>query len=149
MERAVYTETKIDYQSGEIKSERIIKKKVSTVEQFHQTYTQDIGVLLKCTKGQIDLIVCLMKLGFIEFNTNEIILTSSRRKELSICSSIKINSTYVLMNGLQNKNIIVKDENGKLFLNPKLFFFGYEAEREKMLSLSIHYVLNSNPINEQ
>lgn len=141
MEKTIYSSQTVDLETGEVKSSKVITKKKLTTESFIQTYTQDLGVLLKCTKGQIDLLICLMNLGFVEFNTNEVILTAARRKQVADCANIKQASIYNSVNGLKNKSIIIEDNYGKQYLNPKLFFYGYEIEREKVLKLTLSYHL--------
>lgn len=140
MERVVFNHQVIDSTTGEVIEQRIIKKQVSSLEQFHRMYTEDVGALLKCTKGEVDLILCCIKLGFIGFNTNELVLNSSRKRQICECSGLKIRSVYSFMTSLRAKNIIVSNGN-RLYLNPKLFFFGSDLERDKMFKLEICYTI--------
>lgn len=141
MEKVIFRSQTIDSDGVIINENRVFKKEVKSKEQFVQTYIRDVGVLLQCTKGQIDLLICIMKNQFIEFDTNEVILNSVRRKLLSECSGIKVSSIYSLFVGLKSKKVIVTDDKGKDYLNPNLFFFGSELARDRMFSLKINYTI--------
>ena len=103
-----------------------------------QIYPESLGSLLKCTKGQIDLLVAIINSKFMEFDSNEVILNSNRRNVIAEKTGLSLSSIYNLTNGLKKKNILVEDK-GRLYLNPKLFFYGSELARQKMFSLSIDY----------
>ena len=79
MERTVFTSTQYDGSTGEVTKNVVIKKKVKTQEQFVQAYCEDLGSLLKCSNGQINLLIALINLQYIEFNTNEIVITPATR----------------------------------------------------------------------
>ena len=138
MQRKVFERTEYDTNTGEIVKAISIVKKVTNVEHFVQTCCDDLGTLLKCTKGQIDLLVAIINSKFMEFDSNEVILNSNRRNVIAEKTGLSLSSIYNLTNGLKKKNILVED-NGRLFLNPKLFFYGSELARQKMFSLSIDY----------
>ena len=131
MQRKVFERTEYDTNTGEIVKAISIVKKVTNVEHFVQTYCDDLGTLLKCTKGQIDLLVAII-------DSNEVILNSNRRNVIAEKTGLSLSSIYNLTNGLKKKNILVEDK-GRLYLNPKLFFYGSELARQKMFSLSIDY----------
>ena len=138
MEKTVYSRVEYDGETGEVTKQISIKKKVADKEAFFQTYVNDLGALLSLTKGQMDFLVCCMTLKFVQFDTNELVINSGRRNEIAEKAGIKTASIYSYMNQLKKKNILVT-QGKKLFLNPKLFFYGSEIERQKMLQLSINY----------
>lgn len=138
MEKVIFKAIEYDADGGEVTRQKIITKKTKSVEHFIQTYVKDIGILLKCTKGQINLLICIIKNGFISFDTNELILNGQRRQALAECSNIKLNSIYSLIVGLKGKNVIVSS-NKRDYMNPNLFFFGSDMAREKMFTLKIDY----------
>lgn len=143
MQKTVFKSEVVDTTTGEvIKEFRVIKKTLPNKEMFIQTYIQDLGVLLKCTKGQIDLLICIINNQFVEFDTNEVLITPARKQVLSECSNIKVMSINNLLVTLKKKNILVFDESKRMYLNPKLFFFGSELAREKMFELRINYTIN-------
>lgn len=141
MSKTVYRSDVVDYDTGQVRKSMTIKRDVISTSKFIQVYIEDIGALIGCTNAEKNLIICCWKLDFVEFNTNELLIAGARRKELSTCSGIKLSSIYNLVNRLKKKNIIVTNETGRIYLNPNLFFFGYEIERTKMLQLRIDYTL--------
>lgn len=123
-------------------AEKTITRSTNSVEQFYRAYSHDIGQLLKCTKGEIDFIVCLLSLKFVEYNTNEIVLNAQRRDAISTCSGLKHNSLYNFTMSLKKKGIIVDDKDGKMHLNPALFFFGSDHARAETFKLVINYKIH-------
>lgn len=101
-----------------------------------RTYIQDIGLLAKCSGAEISTVLCCLK--YIDWNTNEILLTSIRRKEVATCGELSMNTVNTAVSRLIKKNIFVKTK-GKLLLNPTLFFFGDEPSRMKMFELKLQY----------
>lgn len=122
---------------GNLKNEISITKTVSR-DCFFLTYCQDLGSLLKCSNGEKDFIIACLTLRYVTFDTNELVLNIGRRKEIAEKIKCSVGSLYNIVSSLKKKNIIV-EHNYKMFLNPKLFFFGSEVERQKMLVLSINY----------
>jgi hypothetical protein len=140
MERTVFTSTQYEGSTGEVTKNVVIKKKVKTQEQFVQAYCEDLGSLLKCSNGQINLLIALINLQYIEFNTNEIVVTPARRDIIAEKINLGTGAIYNAISALKKKNIILN--NGKqMFLNPKLFFYGSDLAREKMFQLSIDYTI--------
>jgi fructose/tagatose bisphosphate aldolase len=140
MERTVFTSTQYDGSTGEVTKNVVIKKKVKTQEQFVQAYCEDLGSLLKCSNGQINLLIALINLQYIEFNTNEIVVTPARRDIIAEKINLSTGAIYNAISALKKKNIILNDGK-QMFLNPKLFFYGSELAREKMFQLSIDYTI--------
>lgn len=136
--REVYRKDTVDIDTGEIVTQVSISKTVIK-EGFARMYFTDLGALLQCTKSQVDFLVCAFKLGYIEFNTNELLLTSERKKNVCDCANIKINSLYNCIYLLLKKGVFIKNNKGGIFLNPTLFFYGTDIEREKVLTLKLTY----------
>ena len=65
-------------------------------------------------------------------------LIIKRRKEICECGNLKMNTVYSALNRLKKKNILVSN-NGKILLNPKLFFFGDDLSRIKTFELKLKY----------
>ena len=134
----IYTENSVDRETGEITPKRWITRQVKDEVQFIKMYMDDLGVLTKCSNTEKNIVInCL---PFVDYSTNELILTAIRRKELAV----KINSTAGTINvcimRLFQKNIFIKND-GKILLNPKMFFRGDELSRSKLLELTIQYEL--------
>lgn len=138
MQKTVYAERIIDAHSGELVRTRTITRKTTKVEHFVKAYIEDMGSIIGCSNSEKNLLLCIMKLGFVEYETNEIVLNLSRKEELSCCAEINIRSMHNALYRLINKNIVIRHEK-KLILNPKLFFSGTEIERDKLFELKIRY----------
>ena len=110
-------------------------------ESFFITYCQDLGNLLKCSNGEKDFVIACLNLKYATFDTNELVLNIGRRREIAEKIKCSVGSVYNIISSLKRKNIIV-EHNYKMFLNPKLFFFGSEVERQKMFTLSINFNIN-------
>lgn len=80
----------------------------------------------------------MINLGYIEYETNEVVLNLPRKQNLCSCADINIRSMHNSLYRLIKKNIIVRTGK-KMVLNPKLFFYGKESDREKMFELKIKY----------
>lgn len=137
MSKTVYTENVIDLQTGELFSKRWIGKKVESTEAFIKTYIEDIGALAKCSGAEQSTILCSLK--YLDYNTNQLYIDSKRREEICECAGIKRNTLNSAISRLIKKNILIKESNTAYLLNPKLFFFGTELERDKLFSLEIRY----------
>jgi len=132
----VYTKQVIS-EHGELK-ETIVIKKVTTKEQFTRLYLQDIGALVKCSKAEQSVLFCLLQ--YVNYDSNMIIIDSGVRVRICQCADIKQNTLSIALSRLFKKNILIKIEKS-MFLNPKLFFYGTDIDRAKMLNLTISYEL--------
>ena len=135
----IYKKQTID-SDGNLVNQVSITKTISR-DCFFITYCQDIGSLLKCSNGEKDFVIACLTLKYATFDTNELVLNIGRRREIATKINCSVGSVYNIISSLKKKNIIV-EHNYKMFLNPKLFFFGSEVERQKMLVLSINYEIN-------
>lgn len=141
MEKNLYTRHTEDYETGELKTVEWIRRKKLTQDQFIVAYIEDIGALAKCSGSEQSTVLCCLK--YVVWETNEIVLNGQRRKEICECGNLKLNTVNCAISRLQAKNIFIKNE-GRLYLNPKLFFFGPELSRVKMFELKIQYEICKN-----
>jgi len=138
MKKTIFEQTIVDGTSGEVLEKTWIRAQKLSSDTFIRTYIEDIATLAKCTKAELSVLLCCMK--YIDYNTNELILNSSRRDEIAICSGLMPNTINIGLSRLYHKNILIKDAK-KILLNPKLFFFGSDIERSKVLNLTLQYHL--------
>jgi len=137
MSKTVYTENVVDINTGELTSKRWITKKVENTDTFIRTYVQDIGDLAKCSGSEQSVILCCLK--YLDYNTNVLYLDNKRRIEIASCGNLKINTVNCAISRLVQKRILIKESSAKYILNPKLFFFGTDIERNKQFELIIKY----------
>lgn len=138
MSKTLYESQQLDYETGEIKSSTWVRGKKLTQESFVRTYIGDIGVLAKCSGSEVSIVLC--SLQYVDWETNEIVLTSQRRKEVADCGNLTMNTVNNGISRLVKKNIFIRHD-GKLILNPKLFFFGSDIGRTKLFELKLQYQL--------
>lgn len=135
MAQTLYTKTQVD-ENGEFKTREWLTKTVKNTEQFIRTYTDDICKLAKCNRSEQSFILC--SLSYLDYDTNELVLNPSRRREICECAQIKSNTFNIAVSTLYKKNILIRQE-GKTYLNPKLFFYGSEVARNQYFRLIINY----------
>ena len=135
--QTVFTETKVDQTTGELIPTRWIKRSVQNAEMFIRTYVEDMGKLAKCSGAEQSVILCCLK--YLDYNTNIMYLDSLRRDEICVCGALKKSTVNTSISRLVKKNILIKESNSKYILNPKLFFFGSDIERDKVFQLTISY----------
>ena len=136
----VFTKETVDHLTGEVKTEEtIFIKHVDNKEQFIRTYIQDIGALAKCNKAEQSTLLCCLK--FLEYNTNQFILTPSRRKDICECSGLKLNTVNTAISKLMEKNILISQESWTYLMNPKIFFFGTDFERGAVIKATMVYII--------
>lgn len=137
MAQVVMTKTKENYETGEVIEKEIYRKQVANAEQFIRMYLEDIGALAKCSGAEKGVILCSMK--YIDYATNEFILTPERRKDICNCGDIKPDTVSTAISRLQKKHIIIKKSGSTYILNPKLFFYGKDIDRATVLKATIAY----------
>lgn len=135
MQQHIYTKTQVD-ENGEVKQYEFLTRKVKNTEQFIRAYLDDIAALAKCSGAEQSVVLCCLK--YLDYNTNELVLNSQRRKEICECGNLKLNTVNTAISRLYKKNIFVKDDN-RTYLNPKMFFYGTDLERHSKFKLSINY----------
>lgn len=136
MKKTVYHNQTIDGDTGEVKSEVRITKETKNTEKFLLAYVQDMGRLAGCTAAEIKVV--LASLQFVQYDTNELVLTPDRREQLCKVANTTMNSLYVVVGRLFKKQIFIK-EGKKSFLNPRLFFFGKDLQKDKWFSIHLDY----------
>ncbi len=134
--KTIYTNETQDLQTGEVITRQFITRNVKNTEMFVRAYIEDIGSLAKCSGAEQSVVLCCTK--YLDYDTNQLVLTPDRRQEICECGNLTINTVNSAISRLYKKNILQRVE-GKIFLNPKLFFFGKDIEREKMFKLEINY----------
>lgn len=141
MSQIVYSHTCEDFTTGEIKERTFIKKEVKNQEMFVRTYIEDIGALAKCSGAEQSVILCCLK--YLDYNTNELILNKQRRNEICECGGLKLNTVNTAISRLYKKSIFVKHED-RVYLNPKLFFYGSDIARNQLFELKIQYQIKDS-----
>lgn len=140
MSKTVYTENLIDQETGEIIPRRWITKKQTNIDHFMRTYVEDIGILSECSGCERTLVLAILK--YVEYKTNKIFLDTQRKEEICKTWNIKRNTFNTAISRLCKKEILFRSSNVAYTLNPQLFFYGPDIEREKVFELVIRYQID-------
>jgi len=140
MQKVIYTGKTIDGQTGELLEFKTITRKTEKQEQFIKMYVEDLGSLIGCSNSEKNFILAALSLGYVEYETNELLLTKARKQRIAEMAEVDYRSMQNSFYRLIKKNVIVK-EGGTYILNPLLFFSGTETERSKLFELRIQYKL--------
>jgi hypothetical protein len=142
-----YRKDLVDNLTGELleSTSAVITKSKLNKKSFVKTFVDDLSLLCKCTRAESSVIWSCLQ--FIDYRSNEILLTSNRRKEISENSDLSINTVNQSVCKLKKKNILVSD-NGKLFFHPNLFISCNEETASKVYELTLRYELNDGKENE-
>lgn len=135
--KVVYTDTKENFETGEITERRRIVKQVATRESFVLMYIDDIAKLHTLSHAAYRLLVTLAK--YVEYNTNEFYLNMKRKEELVNLTGLKFNTISQCLTRLVKKNLLIRVSNSTYQMNPLLFFKGEDIERAKYLEMTIRY----------
>lgn len=122
---------------GVVRTSRTITKKVLNTEHFVKTYIEDIGMLAKCSGAEQSTVLASLK--YLDHNTNEILISASRRLEICEIGNLKLNTVNVAIARLVKKGIFIKKSSSTYILNPKIFFKGDDLARLEVFSLIIEY----------
>jgi len=152
MAQAIYTKETQDMQTGEVVKREIFRKQVANTEQFVRAFIEDMGLLAKCSGAEKGVVLC--SLQYLDYNTNEFILTPERRAAICDCGQIKPDTVSSAISRLLKKNIIIKKSGSTYILNPKIFFYGKELERAKIVETTMVYVIGGgktkpNPLSKR
>lgn len=137
--KTIYLSNTVDFETGEVKGSTWTKREEITMDQFARIYINSIKILAKCRGAEVSVVLCCLE--YLEYNTNEIILSTARRIDISKDAGVTIGTFNVTFSQLVKKNILIKIEK-KLYLNPILFFYGTDVERQRCLESTINYPLN-------
>lgn len=138
----VYTKTVMDADGNVLENTNLFVQGVS-YQLFVKMMFNEIGVLAKCSKAEQSVVLCCTQ--WLEFDTNEIILTPSRRDDICKCGGLTKNTVNITIAHLYKKNIFIKNkEKKKTYLNPRLFFYGKDFLSGNILTLVNTYKLQKD-----
>ena len=106
---------------------------------FVRTYVEDISILTRCSKAESSVIWCCLQ--YIDYKSNEILLTATRRKDMIEMTGLKMSTINQSISKLKKKHIFIQNE-GKLYFHPNLFLSCSEETAAKVYELTIRYELN-------
>lgn len=152
MAKVVFTKETQDMQTGEIVKREIFRKQVANTEQFVRAFIEDIGALAKCSGAEKGVVLC--SLQYLDYDTNEFILTPERRAAICTCGDIRPDTVSSAISRLLKKNIIIKKSGSTYILNPKIFFYGKDLARASIVEATMVYEIGggksaSNPLGKR
>jgi|SRR5579863_3576617 len=134
--KALYRAQTVDHTTGEVTETVTVTKEVKSTGKFLLAYVEDIGKLIGCTKGEIGIVLACLQ--FVDYNTNELVLTPGRRTKICDLTGMTKDSFYTTVGRLYKKNILIREKDS-VYLNPKLFFCGKDLDKDKWFSLHLDY----------
>ena len=129
MGRNLFMKETRDMQTGEVVKQEIYSKQTDNAEQFARIFFHDIEHLAKCTGAEKGVVLCCMR--YLEYNTNELIITPERREAISIACDSTPHTVSVSISKLRKKNIIIKKSSSTYIINPNILFYGDEKGRKQ------------------
>lgn len=135
----IYTKDIVDMETGEVATREIYRKQVANQEQFVRAYIEDIGALARCSSADKSVVLCSLK--YLDYATNEFILTPQRRVELADCGGLSPNTINSSVCRLVKRNIFIKKSGSTYILNPKIFFYGKDLDRATVIKATITYII--------
>lgn len=136
--RITKTATKIiaDSQTGEIlHSELSTTSVVPSEPNFVKMYVQDISTLLKITKSDNAVLLCLLRYMNYE---NVVYLVIDVKKDIMKDINMPLNTLNDSIRNLREAGIIIRHSLGKYIINPTLFARG-RWENINKIKLEIEY----------
>ncbi len=137
--KKVFTKQTVDGKTGELIMEETFHTQSDAAEQFARIFFRDMGILAKCSGAEKGTVLSCLQ--FLDYNTNEFILTPNRRDAICLNADIKSQTLTAALTSLRKKNILIKNRGYSYTLNPNILFYGEEKERKKMISNVAEYQL--------
>jgi hypothetical protein len=139
MTQVIYTKETQDFQTGELATKEIYRRQVANQDQFIRAYIEDIGVLARCSGAEQSFILCCLQ--YVDYSTNEVILTSERKLNICECGGMKLSTANCALTRLVKKSLLIRKSQNTYLLNPKIFFYGKDIDRAKVIQATITYVI--------
>ena len=139
MGKQVFTKQTVDMRTGEVTMEEIYRKQTDNAEQFARIFFKDVGILAKCSGAEKGTVLSCLQ--YLEYNTNEFILSPDRRDAICLNADIKPQTLTAAMSNLRKKNILIKKRGYNYILNPMMLFYGDEKGRKKVIAETATYVI--------
>ncbi len=125
--------------SGNMISMTTKTKYKANAEQFARVFFQDIGVLASCSGAEKGIVLSCLQ--YLDYNTNQFILTPERRDEICKNADLSAKTISGTLSNLRRKNIIIKQRGYSFILNPNILFYGDERERKTVIDATAEYKL--------
>lgn len=96
-----------------------IRLKAKNREEFFLVFVNNLKFLIDVPKQSLKVLIKILT-SYVSWN-NEVILNSNSRKELAEYCDTNVQVIYKSLEKLVKSNVLLKQDNGKLFLNPHIF----------------------------
>lgn len=133
----IFTEKRVDHQTGELIETKWITKEVATKDKFVALYIEHISMMNKLPYSEMKFLLCCA--GVIEWNTNDLVLGPKVVEQLCSCSGLQMTTIRNAISSLSKKNFLKKKQSNWYILNPEIFFYGKEIERATMFELTYQW----------
>lgn len=129
-----FVDERVDTSTGEILS-RTTKTFVrnTSAEDFIQVYLNDLSGLF-ALNGKIEHNLLSLLWRDTGFNTNKIFLLKPQKEAYAIEMDCKLDSINNAIISIVKKGLLLREERGNYYLNPKYFFKGETSRRKIIIS---------------
>lgn len=138
--KTVFQKDEVDFTTKEVKTSTVVRASKLTTESFLRMYTKDLASLIGCSNAEKNILLSCFMLNFVVWETNEIVLNKRRRQEIIELLEISPSTFNCSISRLGKKGVLNRID-GRLILNPKLFFFGSDIGKLKVVDLVFRYEL--------
>jgi len=141
MSKVIETSTSINYETGEIREQSVVKRFKGDEPNYIKLYLKDISYLygLPATAG--DLLKELLK--YVTYGTQEIALNTEVKNRIAAEVGLAKQTLNNRLQDLVNKGILIRSGIGMFLLNPYLFGKGdwktINELRNRNINLEITY----------
>lgn len=113
---------------------RVYKVTKETEPAYAKFYLENIKMICSLKRGSIDVLIKLIEL--VEYNTNQVVLTPSHRKNIAKALGITTGSFANSLTDLKKTGILIDLEQGIFLLNPNIVAKGEWSKIKQLKDLN-------------
>lgn len=119
---------------------KFIQSYFGVVSSKHaRVYFDCLPFLTKCNGAELGVVLSVLPL--LGWNTNEFVLSPEIRSRVCVDADIKQNTFNAALTRLVKKNILIRKCENTYLMNPKIFFFGNDLDRNTIIKATLTYII--------
>lgn len=122
----------VDIETGHlVEQSKTFSVRADSTQEFYMTFLEFMSPFYKI-KSITDVQVLAKLCSLMEFNKNEVYITTARRED--VCKELDIKTTHLSNSIKRLKDLkLIAGERGTYRINPKIYWKGTTDERNKLL----------------